>query len=147
MNRQSTGQGPRQKTNGQPEQTVAANPLPYLPILTDGAFVSDKPVTVYSVGLHMHTRGTRGRVAIQRQAGGEECLLEVPRWDFHWQGSYGLTTPRIFNPGDKFYLECHFDNSAANQPFVDGKRVEPRDLNWGEGTHDEMCLTGFYLTQ
>ena len=51
------------------------------------------------------------------------------------------------NPGDQFVLECHWDNSAANQPVLEGQRIEPRDLNWGEGTHDEMCLTGFYLTQ
>ena len=51
------------------------------------------------------------------------------------------------NPGDRLGLECHWDNSAGNQPFVDGQRVPPRELNWGEGTDDEMCLGGLYVTQ
>ena len=68
--------------------------------------------------------------------GTTECMLDVPRWDFHWQGAYVLQNKTTFNPGDKMYLECHWDNSAGTT-----------DVNWGEGTGDEMCLTGFYVTQ
>ena len=35
---------------------------------------------------------------------------------------------------------CAYDNSAANQPVINGEHVEPRDVTWGEGTLDEMCL-------
>jgi hypothetical protein len=38
-------------------------------------------------------------------------------------------------------VECHYDNSPGNQPVVDGQRLPPRDVTWGEGTHDEMCLS------
>src|SRR5262249_53099465 len=70
-----------------------------------------------------------------------ECLLQIDDWNFHWQGSYGFKQPKIFNPGDKLYLECHWDNSAGNQTGV------PKDTWWGEGTTDEMCLGGFYYTK
>ena len=35
---------------------------------------------------------------------------------------------------------CRFDNSRGAQPVVDGKRLAPRYVLWGEGTTDEMCL-------
>jgi hypothetical protein len=87
----------------------------------------------------MHTRGIGGRVDLIRgaAAGGQtECLLDIPRWDFHWQGGYGFQQPKTYNPGDQIHLECHWDNSKGST-----------DVNWGEGTGDEMCLTGFYITQ
>lgn len=34
----------------------------------------------------------------------------------------------------------------GNQPLMDGKRIEPKELNWGEGTHDEMCLGAVTFT-
>jgi hypothetical protein len=37
-------------------------------------------------------------------------------------------------------MNCQYDNSAKNQPAYQGKQQAPRDVNWGEGTTDEMCL-------
>jgi hypothetical protein len=105
-------------------------------IASNGVFQDNQPFDFYSVNMHMHTRGTHARVNVQRADGSTECLLDVPRWDFHWQGSYALQDKVTFNPGDQMYLECHWDNSAGTT-----------DVNWGEGTGDEMCLTGFYVTQ
>jgi hypothetical protein len=100
-----------------------------------------KPFTMYSASLHMHTLGTHAKMEIHRDNGDNECLLQIEDWNFHWQGSYGFKAPKQFNPGDKLYLECHWDNSAGNQVGA------PKDTWWGEGTTDEMCLGGFYLTQ
>jgi hypothetical protein len=47
-------------------------------------------------------------------------------------------------PGDRLRIECHWDNTLDNQPIVDGEPLQPVDLNWGEGTTDEMCV-GFFL--
>jgi hypothetical protein len=110
-------------------------------------FVSaGQPLDLWSVGYHQHVRGTHGRVELRHPDGASDCLLDVPRWDFHWQGGYGFVQPKRMNPGDQLYLECHWDNSAANQPYVNGVQVAPADLNWGEGTGDEMCLTAVYVT-
>jgi hypothetical protein len=94
-----------------------------------------QPLYIHSVGFHQHTRGLGGRVEIVHADGTRECLLDIPRWDFHWQGAYALEKPRRFVAGDKIHLECHWDNSMGD-----------KDLNWGEGTDDEMCLTSFYFT-
>jgi len=71
---------------------------------------------------------------LERAGGGEACLLDIPRWDFHWQGSYGLVEPVVFNPGDQLRLSCTWDNATMS------------DVTWGEGTTDEMCLGSFYYT-
>lgn len=112
----------------------------------DASLVIGGPFTIWSASLHMHTLGTRATASIVRAGGGSECLLQIDDWNFHWQGSYGLRTPPVFNQGDKLRVECHFDNSPSNQPLVGGQPRVPTDVYWGEGTNDEMCLGAFYVT-
>lgn len=99
-----------------------------------------KPGLAYGVGGHMHTRGKSIRVDLLRADGGEECLLDIPHWDFHWQGQYRFVEPIQLEDGDDLRLTCTWDNSKANQPVVDGMQLDPKPLRWGEGTLDEMCL-------
>ena len=35
--------------------------------------------------------------------------------------------------------------TVLRAPIVDGKAQMPKDVFWGEGTTDEMCLGGFYM--
>ncbi len=134
------GDGGMKIPAGQADVMYAASFEPAL-FLTDG-----QPLTVYSLGLHMHELGRSGRVWVDRVGGASECLLEIPEWDFHWQGAYGFAAPRTLYPGDRLGIECHWDNSTEHQPVVDGKRQLPRDVEWGEGTLDEMCLAALYVT-
>jgi hypothetical protein len=120
---------------------------PYLGTLTKGVLAANQAFTIYTASLHMHTRGSRGTVSLVRSNGSNDCLLNIPKWDFRWQGSFALAQPVTVQPGDKLSLECHWDNSAANQPVVNGQQLPSVDLNWGEGTGDEMCLGALYLTQ
>ena len=100
-----------------------------------------KPLTVVSTAPHMHTLGTRIRVDILAPETDEEtCLVEIPDWDFNWQQTFILEEPIEVPPGGRFKMTCVYDNSAGNQPLVDGERIEPRDVTWGDGTLDEMCL-------
>ena len=112
----------------------------------DATFVTGGAFTIHSAALHMHTLGTRATASIVRAGGGSECLLQIDDWNFHWQGSYGIRTPPTFNRGDMLRVECHWDNTAANQPIVGGQPRTPTDVYWGEGTGDEMCLGAFYVT-
>jgi len=105
----------------------------------DPTMLSGGPLVVYSAALHMHQLGTQGTLSITRPSGETDCLLQIDDWDFHWQGSYGFVDPIRIEPGDELHLECHWDNSAANQS------TDPKDVQWGEGTGDEMCL-GVLLT-
>ena len=53
----------------------------------------------------------------------------------------------MLGPDDAVRLSCRWDNSPENQPIVDGVALEPRDVSWGEGTTDEMCLGNLYITR
>jgi hypothetical protein len=101
---------------------------------------------VHIVALHMHQLGKQGSMAIHSPVG-DTCLLEIPAWDFRQQMAFHLQRPvELYLPEDLLFLSCTFDNSAENQPIVDGVRHDPVDRNWGPGTDDEMCIGYVYLT-
>ncbi|MFL5344776.1 MAG: hypothetical protein ACJ8AT_08280 [Hyalangium sp.] len=108
-----------------------------LSYVTRGAFPNNVPVTVYGAALHMHTLGSWGKMEIERKTGATECMLRIPHWNFHWQGGYSFEQPKVVKPGDRIAVECHWDNSLPNA----------KDVEWGEGTSDEMCLGMFLMTQ
>ena len=95
---------------------------------------------------HMHTLGDRFTLDLIRKNGERERLLDIPRWDFNWQGAYDLIDPVKVELGDRVEMACVWDNSADNQPMVRGVKQTPRDVTWGEGTLDEMCLGGVTIT-
>jgi hypothetical protein len=99
-----------------------------------------------AVAPHMHLLGYRVRVDYINEQGDEECIIDIPNWDFNWQRSYSLREKEQVEvaPGERIRLSCYYDNSATNQPVVNGKMLEPIDVAWGDGSLDEMCLS--YLT-
>ncbi len=97
-------------------------------------FSGGKPIRIHSSLLHMHQLGKTARLSIEHADGSETCLLDIPRWDFHWQGSYALIEPARLAPGDRLRVRCTWDNPTTEL------------VTWGEGTTDEMCLGGFYYT-
>lgn len=125
--------------------SFAADVSNYLPLLfPDGGLAAGDPFVVHAAALHMHTRGVRGSLSLT--GGQDTCLLDIPRWDFNWQGSYQLTAPVTVRPGDQLRIECEWDNTAANQPVENGVQQQAKDILWGEGTGDEMCLGIVYVT-
>jgi Copper type II ascorbate-dependent monooxygenase, C-terminal domain len=96
---------------------------------------------IRGVAGHMHYLGTSIKLEFHpRDVARRQVLLEIPRWDFHWQGFYWLQKPLQVRMGDTFKISCEFDNSPENQPWLDGKQRAPRYTVWGEGTEEEMCL-------
>lgn len=133
------------------ERAIETRPIPILDLdIPAGAERSvhsrvygnwrETPITISALTAHMHLLGTSFQVEVVRAGGAEECSLDIPRWDFGWQQSYTLAEPLVLGPGDGIRLTCTYDNSADNQPVVNGVQVEPRRVQWGEGTLDEMCL-------
>ena len=145
-----SGKMPIPAGNADVVHSFSYDPTRYLNYITSNVLKPGK-FHLYSAALHQHLRGSRARLEILRGGTKSECLLDIPRWDFHWQGSYGFENPVVFEPGDSLQITCHWDNSAANQPVMGsgsgGAQAAPKDLNWGEGTGDEMCLGFFYITQ
>jgi len=104
----------------------------------------DDPLVIRSFLAHMHLLGKEMTATVTRAGGGEEeaCLLDIPDWDFDWQQTYTLPADDLetLAPGDGFRLSCVHDNSVENQAVVDGERLTPVDVSWGDGSLDEMCL-------
>jgi hypothetical protein len=100
------------------------------------------PELVVGVAGHMHQLGRALSLDVVHRDGDRDCLLDLPTWDFGFQRTYAYPTtrPAVLAPEDALQVSCTFDNSAANQPIVDGERLEPRDRHFGEGSLDEMCL-------
>lgn len=96
---------------------------------------------VHGSAPHMHLLGRKQTVSLDDGP----VLLDIPRWDFNWQLPYAFQTPYELRPQDTLQITCEFDNSASNQPILDGQRQAPRDVRWGEGTNDEMCLNFLYV--
>jgi len=82
----------------------------------------------HTAALHMHTLGQTGRLSIAHADGTETCLLEIDRWDFNWQRAYLFEETQTIVAGDQLSLRCTWDNPTD------------RDIDWGDGTDDEMCL-------
>jgi hypothetical protein len=94
------------------------------------------PTTVRIRGVfpHMHTLGRELRVDIGR-ASSDQCLIDVPRWDFDWQLAYWLDSPISVGPEDSATITCTYNTMERDET-----------VNWGDGTLDEMCLAFVYLT-
>ena len=61
-------------------------------------------------------------------------LLDVPRYEFHWQHRYVLAEPRRIPAGTAVRLTAVFDNSANNPNNPDPSAV----VRYGDQTTDEM---------
>lgn len=151
-----------------PEQELVAIPFPVYPDIPAGdpnaiaeqsislsdllGYVPESLIELFApmvrnVGVypHMHQLGTRITVDITRSDESNMCLFDIPDWDFAWQQGYFFKPEAWYTPdvGDTIRLRCEYDNSPENQPVINGVQQEPRDVRWGEGTGDEMCLVFF----
>jgi hypothetical protein len=90
---------------------------------------------------HMHFRGKDMTYIAHYPDGTSETLLSVPRYDFNWQLTYELATPKRLPAGSRLEVIAHFDNSTSNKFNPD----PTQDVRWGDQTWEEM-LIGFYGT-
>jgi len=128
------------------EMTFPANILGLIRGEPAGIGFSD-PWVLHNGFIHMHTRGKSGRITLLRPNGTEQVLLDIRDWDFNWQSTYRLAQEVLIKPADRIKLECNWDNTQANQDIVNGVQQTPRDIEWGDGTGDEMCLMSVLMTQ
>jgi hypothetical protein len=90
---------------------------------------------------HMHVRGKDMRYIAHYPDGTSETLLSVPKYDFNWQITYQLASPKLLPAGTKMEVIAHFDNSVSNKSNPDPSK----DVKWGDQTWEEMMI-GFWST-
>lgn len=93
------------------------------------------PLRVLGVFPHMHTLGRTLRLDVVRNDGSRQCIVDVPRWDFHWQRLYFHNRPIRLDPTETLDIRCTYDTSSRDSQTV-----------WGEGTADEMCVAGVFVS-
>jgi hypothetical protein len=97
------------------------------------------PTTIVGVAGHMHLLGKSIRVELNPGRPDARVLLDIPRWDFHWQSLYQLVQPIEAHAGDTIRVTCKHDQ-ALRKMAGHGVPQQLRYVLWGEGTTDEMCL-------
>jgi hypothetical protein len=104
------------------------------------------PTTIYVAAGHMHLLGSSIKVALNPGTSRAKVLLDIPRWDFHWQNAYTLAEPVTAEPGDVVRVTCRHDVRKRTHGGHGVPRT-PRYVLWGEGTTDEMCLGILQVTR
>ncbi|MGZ3774251.1 MAG: monooxygenase [Pseudobdellovibrionaceae bacterium] len=99
------------------------------------------PGYIYAIFPHMHQVGSKIKVELNRfastagSASTNECLVDVPQWDFHWQRIYWFKNPVSANALDSMKMTCTYNTTGKNQ-----------SVNFGEGSSDEMCFLFAFVT-
>jgi len=100
---------------------------------------------MHAIGVapHMHLLGRQMRVTATYPDGTTRPLIYIDDWDFHWQGAYTFREPVPLPGGTRIDVEAVYDNSSRNRR---NPTSPPRDVSWGEGTTDEMCIAFVRVT-
>jgi hypothetical protein len=100
-------------------------------------------VHLVSMTPHMHFRGKSFKYTAVFPDGTTETLLQVPNYDFNWQLSYVLETPRALPKGTRLDCVASFDNSSGNPANPNPSA----DVRWGDQTWEEMMIGFFTFTR
>lgn len=100
-------------------------------------------VTLISAAPHMHLIGTSIKSWMVTPSGENVPLIDIPDWDFHWQGTYAFKKLLRVPSGTIVRSEAVYDNTSNNP---DNPNDPPQWVFLGEATTDEMMLIYFAFT-
>jgi len=97
--------------------------IPPIPAFADdyeliGITAYTDPVTIYQLQPHAHLRGKDFKYTVVYPDGHEVDVLNVPKYDFHWQLAYDLDDPLTLPAGSKLIVTAHYDNSVNNHGLM-----------------------------
>ncbi len=110
------------------EDAIVASQSLTLPAEADG-------LRLWGVMAHMHATGASYALRATGSAG-DTCLMDIPSWDYAWQGFYLYEEPVTLRGGDTVTMDCTYDT-----------RGRTTVTTYGEGTDDEMCMAFVYMTR
>lgn len=100
--------------------------------------------TVLTVAPHMHLIGESIKSYANKPNGDTIRFIDIPHWDFHWQGQYYFQKPVIVDAGSTLRAFATYNNTSTNPHNPNNP---PQTVNVGEATTDEMMLVYFAFTQ
>lgn len=98
------------------------------------------PITIIGAAPHMHLIGRSIKTWAEKPDGSIIPLIDIPEWDFEWQGFYRFQEPVTLPEGSFLRSEAVYDNTAENPH---NPNDPPKLVLWGEATTDEMLLVAF----
>jgi len=97
-------------------------------------------LTVLDVSPHMHLLGKSIKAWAVTPLGVTIPLIDIPDWDFSWQGSYSYKNPIKLPAGTVLHSTATYDNTSANPSNPSNP---PQWVTAGESTTEEMMLVFF----
>jgi hypothetical protein len=99
--------------------------------------------SLLGVAPHMHLIGRSIKSYGIPLTGDTIKLIDIPDWDFHWQGFYLFPKIKKIPAGTTLKAEAFYDNTSANP---ENPNSPPQDVSVGEATTDEMMLVFMVYT-
>ena len=97
-------------------------------------------ISMISVTPHAHLICTSWKSFLVKPNGDTLNLIKIPKYDFHWQGSYTFPKFQKIPSGSSIFASATYDNRSSNPR---NPSSPPRNVTWGEFTTDEMFLLGY----
>jgi len=95
--------------------------------------------TVLNVLPHMHKVGSSIKVFAIKPGNDTVPLINIPNWDFKWQGQYSFRQPIVLPEGTVLKAIAIYDNTSAN-PDAPNPNLP---VNAGEASDEEMMMVYF----
>ncbi len=100
-------------------------------------YVLTEDRTMLGVAPHAHLVCTKMWSYAILPSGEQINMVEIPNWDFDWQGMYYYPEPIILPAGTELHGYARYENDPAENPNVSNP---PSIVTLGEDTEDEMML-------
>ena len=101
-------------------------------------------VSLIGVQPHSHLLGKSYKIYAETPSSEEIPIINIPTYDFNWQGSYSMRNMVKIPANSTWYTEALYDNTANNPS---NPSSPPKNVSWGEGTEDEMLVVLFYYVE
>ncbi|MFI5172106.1 MAG: T9SS type A sorting domain-containing protein [Chitinophagales bacterium] len=92
---------------------------------------------------HMHLLGQSYKVWFEESDGDSIPLINIPKWQFHWQKYYTFQSVQVIKADARIKSEAVYDNTTDNP---ENPNDPPQTVHYGATTHDEMYMTYFLWT-
>ncbi len=97
-------------------------------------------ISVIAICPHMHYLGNSYKIWYESASGDSVPMIDIDRWDFHWQKYYAYQKVFKIPQGAKLMSEASYDNTLNNH---DNPNNPPITAGLGSSTEDEMLLCYF----
>lgn len=100
-------------------------------------------ISLLGVAPHMHLIGRSIKTYGVEPNGDTARYINIPNWDFHWQGFYLMRKIMKVPTGTHLWSQAFYDNTSANPHNPNNP---PQPVTAGEATDDEMMITYFIVS-